>query len=313
MVGVDGNTFSACIENWSERVHFLRVPYEIMSEQIPILQEFFATLYIIEKREKISSENGTKFLYMLENNSAQIRKALSSEREILTKAFANLFEGMNDDDTKKIIANLPTTSFIDNQKEFVKRLTLLTETAKKKKLSFELNWLWKTLTQSESPRVWSEKNQTPILALVEESERMTARRTFDTAMNTTAPESEIKFAIQYLQAQPTFLQKINDKQKIDEAFTSQLIGAKKILLNDLTEVRAALEEKFGSAYDWGDNSDVQFFIENLAREKYFLGASEQVVERLMTMDARRAKEFLIRLVKDNYKVGIEILNSENRR
>ena len=313
MVGVDGNTFSACIENWSERVHFLRVPYEIMSEQIPLLKEFFATLYIIEKREKISSENGTKFLYMLENNSAQIRKALSSEREILTKAFANLFEGMNDDDTKKIIANLPTTSFIDNQKEFVKRLTLLTETAKKKKLSFELNWLWKTLTQSESPRVWSEKNQTPILALVEESERMTARRTFDTAMNTTAPESEIKFAIQYLQAQPTFLQKINDKQKIDEAFTSQLIGAKKILLNDLTEVRAALEEKFGSAYDWGDNSDVQFFIENLAREKYFLGASEQVVERLMTMDARRAKEFLIRLVKDNYKVGIEILNSENRR
>ena len=311
-VGVEGKTFSACIENWSERVHFLRVPCEIMSEQIPLLQEFFATLYKIEKREEISSESRTKFLYMLENHPAQIRTALTSERDILTKAFANLFEGMSDDDKKNVVTNLPTTSFIDDRKEFVKRLTPLTESAKKKKLSFELNRLWQTLTQSKSPRVWSEKNQTPILALVDESERLTARRIFETAMSATAPESEIKFAIQYLQAQPTFLKKINDKQKINEAFISQLIGAKKILLNDLTEVRVALEEKFGSAYDWCDNSEVQSFIENLAREKYFLGASEQVVEHLMTMDERRAKEFLIRLVKDNYKIGIEILNSENR-
>ena len=310
VVGVEGATFSACIESWLERVQFLRIPCELICEQLPLLREFFVTLHEIGTCEKIFDEQYAKFLRELEKYPAQIRTALASERKILMKKFSSLFAGLSEDEAKNVTANLPITSFFDDRKEFVKRLTLLTEVAKKNKLGFELNQLWQTLTQSESPSVWSEENRTPILVLVEESERRAARRTFETLMDANASGSEIKFAVNYLQAKPTFLKKIDDKQQIDEAFTSQLIGARKILLNDLTEVRTALEAKFGSAYGWSDNSEVQAFIEKMAREKYFLGASEQVVKRLMTMDEWRAKEFLIRLVRNNYKVGIEILRTD---
>lgn len=313
VVGVEGLTFSACIESWSERVQFLRVPYEIMSEQIPLLKEFFVALHTITKRGELPSELREKFLEILEKNSTQIRTILLSERKILTKKFAELFAGLSDEDKKNIVSNLPTTSFVDSRKEFVDRLTLLIEDVKKKKLNFELNKLWKSLTRSESPQAWSEKNRTPIIALVDETERATARRVFAAVMNETALEPEIKFAVEYLKSKPTFLKKINDKRRIDEAFISLLIGVKKILLDDLTEVRTNLEKNFGSAYGWSDNSEVQMFIEKMAQEKYFLNASEKVVERLMTMNERRAKDFLIRLVKDNYKVGIEILNSEGSK
>lgn len=306
-VGIECVTFTECVLTWRERLKFVRVPSEILMEQFPTLAQFFETLNELVRRGELAVECREVFLQALTKSAGQIRTILNGEVQLLSKKYSSLFEGLSDTDRKNAIAGLPTTSFVDEREEFERRLKLLTESAKRKRLNSVLKQLWKKLTGSESPQEWSRQNRTPILVLVDVSERAMACRALSAVSNVESTAVEVRFATEYLQSQPSFLQLLSDKQRIDEAFTAEFLGDKRFLLTDLNEVRTALEKNFGEAYTWVDSAAVQTFLEEMAREKYFLGASEQAAEKLMMMDSERAKAFLLKLVRGNYAVGIEIL------
>ena len=306
-IGIESTTFAECLLSWTDRLKFVRIPVEILTEQFPALAKFFETLRELVRRGELSIERREVFLEALMKNAGQIRTIMTGEVRFLSKKFSSLFEGLSDTDRKNVIAGLPTTSFVDEREEFERRLEFLTSSAKRKRLNSELNRLWKKLTRSESPQEWSRQNRTPILFLVNASERSAAGRAFLAVSNSESTAAEVKFATEYLQSQPNFLQFLSDKRRIDEAFISELLGEKRFLLSDLNEVRTALEKNFGEAYTWVDSASVQTFLEKMAREKYFSGASELAAKKLMTMDGERAKEFLLKLVRGNYAVGIEIL------
>lgn len=309
-VGIVCETFDECVIGWIERFRFVRVPSEILTEQFPSLSKFFETLREMIRRGELAFERRTEFLSTLTKNAAQIRTVLNGESRILTKRFAAEFAGLNEADRKSVITSLPTSSFVDGRQEFERRLEILTESTRNKRLNSELNRLWKSLTHSENPQSWSRKNRTPILVLVPAAERSKARRAFAAVSNAESTAEEVRFATEYLQSKPSFLELLADKRRIDEMFISELIGERKFLLRDVNEVRTALEKNCGEAYTWSESSAVQTFLEKMAREKYLSGASELAAEKLMTMDSARAKEFLMRLVRDNYSVGIEILRGD---
>ena len=117
--------------------------------------------------------------------------------------------------------------------------------------------------------------------------------------------------MEYLKEQTLSLNILVDRRRVDEVFRTELLGDKRLLLNDLDEVRTALEKNFGDVYTWDERAEVQTFLEKMAREKYLSGASERAAQKLLLMDSERAKEFLLRLIRDNYAVGIEILRGED--
>ena len=309
-VGIESETFAKCIELWIERLKFVRVPSEILIEQFPALSKFFETLRVVVNLGEMSDERRESFLSLLTENAGQIRTILNGEARILTQRFSEQFAELSASDTKKVIASLPITSFIDGRKEFERRLTFLAEDIKNKRLNSELKRLWKKMTLSESPQAWSRKNRTPILLMIDASERATARRAFAAVTNETANVVEIEFATRYLNSKSLFSERLNDKNYIDEAFKMELLGDKRFLLKDLDEVRTLLEKNFGEAYTWSENSEVQTFLEKMAREKYFSGASERATEKLQTMTGESAKLFLLKLVRGNYVVGLEILRGD---
>ena len=311
-VGIESKNFAECVESWIERLKFVRVPSEILIEQFPTLSNFFETLRVVVNLGELSDDRRENFLTALTENAGQIRTILNGETRILMQKFSEQFAELSASDKKKIIAGLPISSFIDGRKEFERRLTLLTDDVKNKRLNSELKRLWKKLTLSESPQVWSRKNQTPILLMIEAEERVTARRAFAAVTNETANAAEIEFALRYLNSKPLFAESLNDKNFMDEVFRMELLGEKRFLLNDLSEVRTALEKNFGEAYTWSENIEVQMFLEKMAREKYFSGASERAAEKLQTMDGDRAKKFLLKLIRDNYSVGMEILRGDEK-
>ena len=306
-VGIESVTFDECVAVWIERLKFVRVPIEILTDQFPTLTTFFETLREMMRCSELLPERREIFMSALTKNTEQIRTVLNGESRILMKVFATEFAGLSEVDKSTVIASLPTSSFVDERKEFERRLQVLTSGMKTKRLNSELNRLWKNLTHSESPQSWSRKNRTPILVLVGADERPRARRAFSVISNVAATADEVKFATEYLQSQPNFLKMLGEKNLVDEAFRAEIIGERKFLLTDLNEVRTALEKNFGEAFTWSENSAVQTFLEKMAREKYFSGASEVAAEKLTTMDSERAKEFLMRLVRENYVVGMEIL------
>ena len=306
-IGLECVTFDECVNAWIERIKFVRVPSKILAEQFPALTMFFETLREMMKRGELVTERRENFFATLMKSASQIRAIINGEGRILTKRFATEFAGLSEADKKGIIASLPTNSFADDQEEFERRLELLITAVKRRRLNSQLNRLWKNLTHSESPQTWSRKNRTPILLLVSANERSKARRAFAAVSNAEAAADEVRFATEYLQSQPSFLNFLHDKHLVDEAFINELLGDKKFLLNDINEVRMALEKNFVEVYNWSESAEVQLFLDKLAREKYFSGASDRAAEKLLTMDSERAKEFLMRLVRDNYAVGIEIL------
>ena len=306
-VGIECKTFDECILAWIEKLKFVRVPSCVLSERFPDLSTFFEMLREMIQRGDLATGQREKFLEALTKNLVQIRTILNNEGQILTKIFSSLFVDLSESDRKRVITSLPTSSFIDGRHEFEQRLRLLIAGVKKKRLNSELKRLWKKLTRSESPQSWSRENRTPILILVETVERSKARRAFAAISDAAATADEVKFAIEYLQSQPKFLKILGDVRRVDEAFNVELLGERKFLLNDVNEIRTVLEKNFGDAYTWSESSAVQRFLEKMARDKYLSGASEMAAEKLMTMDGERAKEVLLRLVRDNYAVGIEIL------
>ena len=311
-VGIESERFAECVGSWIERLKFVRVPSEILIEQFPTLSKFFETLRLVINRGELVDELRASFLEALTENSGQIRTILNGDARILTQRFSEQFAELSASDKKKVIASLPTTSFIDGRKEFEQRLTILADDVKNKRLNSELKRLWKKLTLSESPQAWSRKNRTPILLMIEVEERATARRAMEAVTNETANASEIEFATRYLDSKTLFGERLNDKNIIDEVFKKELLGDKKFLLSDLDEVRTALEKNFGEAYTWSESVAVQTFLEKMAREKYFSGASERAAEKLQTMDSELAKEFLLKLIRDNYAVGMEILRGDEK-
>ena len=66
----------------------------------------------------------------------------------------------------------------------------------------------------------------------------------------------------------------------------------------------------GDAYDWYANPSVQRKVNEAAEGKYFAGASEQIVDRIKRMPDEDVKAYLIRLVKNDYQVGMGILSKE---
>ena len=58
---------------------------------------------------------------------------------------------------------------------------------------------WRTKTNSESPRVWSKKNRTPILCLVNTDELQDAQNVFRTLNSRTSSTSDIEKAIRFIE------------------------------------------------------------------------------------------------------------------
>jgi hypothetical protein len=128
------------------------------------------------------------------------------------------------------------------------------------------------------------------------------------AVNLKNPEdSEVKFALEFLTANPIW-DDITNQEKIDKAFVMAILGRYKTILTDLNEVRRYLiDHSQVSPYDWSGHLEINRLIKELAQSKYSKEPMERVMRRIDSMDGDKLKRYLKRLVKDNMTVGIEIL------
>jgi predicted Zn-dependent peptidase len=125
--------------------------------------------------------------------------------------------------------------------------------------------------------------------------------------HSSSENSEVKFALSYLKANPIW-DDITNQEKIDNAFRKAILGRYKSILTNLVKVRKYLKENTQvSVYNWSGNSEVARLIEELAERKYRQEPYEHLIRRIDSMDAYKLKDYLKRLVKDNMRVGIEIL------
>jgi len=128
------------------------------------------------------------------------------------------------------------------------------------------------------------------------------------AINLKSPEdNEVKFALEFLQANPIW-DVITSQEHIDNSFANAILGRYRAVLTDLSEVRNYLKEQTQVIpYNWSGHPDINQLIRRLAQSKYSKEPFEKVMYHIDSMDGDKLKKYMKRLVKNNIEVGIEIL------
>ena len=177
-------------------------------------------------------------------------------------------------------------------------------------LKDRLSKLWRELTKTNSPRDWSKDKSTPILAMVPKSERDNAKKVFETIMTSSPDEKDVRFAIDYLEKRPNYLNDLDNEQKIEEAFRDSIIDEEyRILIDDNAEIRDELYSKSqNDPYQWYSNVRVREIVKKFVENKYYTGETHnKVTTKVMKMSDVDAKNLLIELLDKNFEVGLKIL------
>ena len=309
--GIVGNSLNSCVRKWKEFCRLnLKIPADVIGNYYRSVKEFFEVLKEIVIRDELPQNKREFFLCQLLKNSETINVVIFDPIKILREKFSYQVGSLNENEVNDVYAKLSFTSFTDPQGHFVKNLNSLIQKIKDGKLKNELLDLWYNFAGKKSPREWSNMYRTPILAMVPKSEQSDAKKVFDTIMNNSPEEKDIKFATDYLRNYKPYLTALTDRQKIEEAFQKMIVGEEyDILLDNNEEVRNELESKFrGDAYQWYPNVRVNEIVKKFAENKYYNGgAYEKLTERVMKMSDEDAKKLLIDLLDKNYEVGLKLL------
>lgn len=307
-INTKASSLSACLGEWREKAKSIRIPCSVLVAEVPVLKAFFLTLRDIVATGELPYDKRGGFLSELETNANAFRDFFMSKANVFKDVYSFHLSGFSDNEINNLYSKLPMTSFTLDKLECEKNVAELAEKIRGEQEKYRLHQLWEEKTSSKTPREWSSKNRTPILALVPAKLISDARRVFDAINRSNPNDTDVKFALEYLQTKADFLIDLSEKGKIDAAFTRDIIGRFIAVLPDVDEVRTRLEAAVLSEYyDWYGDPTILREVEKFAQARYIKGGSEKVLEEIEKMDGHTAKEYLKRLIKDNMNVGIEII------
>lgn len=309
LINTKASSLSACLSEWREKVKSIRIPCAALVTEAPTLRTFFQTLREIAASGELPYDKRGRFLADLMANADAFTEFYTSKLDVFKGVYSFHLTGFSDSEVSALYSKLPMTTFTADKSDCEKNVASQAEKIRSEQEKYKLHQLWKEKTDSKTPRDWSSKNKTPILALVPATLQGDARRAFDTINRTSPEESDVKFALDFLQTKASFLADLSDKARIDASFKRDVIGRFAAVLSDANEVRSRLESVVPSEYyDWYSNPTIQREVEKFAQARYSQGGSDRVLDKIEKMDDRKAKEYLKRLIKDNMNVGIEIIS-----
>jgi hypothetical protein len=308
-INTKASSLSACLGEWREKVKSIRIPCAALVTEVPSLKFFFKTLYDIASSGELPYDKRENFILELETNANAFADFFAAKMDVFKSVYSFYLPDFSDGEITALYARLPMTAFTSDKSECEKNVAALAEQMRKEQEKYRLHQLWEEKTSSKTPKEWSSKSRTPILALVPVNLQNDSRRVFD-AINRSNPEdADVKFALEFLQTKATFIADLSDKAKIDVAFKRDIIGRFIVILPNAEEVRSHLEAVVSpNHYYWYGDPVVLREVEKFAQARYNKVGSDKVLERIENMDDRRAKEYLKRLIKDNMNVGIEIIS-----
>ena len=298
------SSVAASFEAWQEKLKFAKISHEVAYEN-PEYAPFTAVLCNIAK--------GVGKDYLKESYEALIAHGdaivdfLRTDRDVFAKICAFQLNGLSEQEIGDVYKNIPNGCFTLGKQDYLARISQIVSDYKSNLAKLQLRKLWKEKTGTEYPYDWSTKYETPLLSCVPASKWNDFKRAFGAVNRQNPEDSEVKFALEFLMANPIW-EDITNQEKIDKMFASAILSSFKSVLTDLAEVRKYLKNNTQvSPYDWGGHSEVSRLIKELAQSKYSHEPYERVMRRIDSMDGEKLKDYLKRLVKGNMIVGIEIL------
>lgn len=291
---------------WREKLEFVMCSHEALEERYPSLREIYSFLYDIVTRKDILPDQMKKCTVALCEQKVDIQSYFENEVSV----FYDVYKAYLDDISIEEAAQLKVPQLINvfrkSKTESNVIVKGLADEFRKNQTKTKMFNLWKEKTGSKTPRDWSAVHRTPILCMISRELYDDAKKAFEVLNRTTATEKEIESALIFLEM-ADFYDDLMSDTKIDQAFL-EMLGRYKTILSDVNKVRDSLDRLSVEPYEWDTHPAIKAKIDELARAEYNAGGSDAVVSKIEKMSSDDLKKHLIKLIKNNINVGVEIMN-----
>lgn len=311
LFGVTCKSYNEAVLNIKERCHTIRIPYQLIKNDIGDWKPLIEGLYNLVKYGNIQDADKPKLLDDLKVYGKSFVGFLTQQVGYFKKSCASYLGGLNDKEIDDLYRTVSFDSFTKDQPEYLQQLEQIVNEFKKKQGSVQLKEFWKAKTNTETPWVWSGKYRMPILLMLDQNTYADGKRAFSTINSHNPDNDAISKAMSFLNnATDNFWKDLNDAAKRDDAFRKNLLGDKSMMLPDIEKVKDYLSSHISSEpYEWDRDPLLRKTIDNLALQEYASEGYKQAFAKIDNMNADDVKNYLKGLIKNNMNVGIEIIKS----
>ena len=298
------------ISEWNKRSNNIRIPYDILKKYVGDLKSFLEQIYYMKQSGNLQEQSKQKFYDELIVQRENFDKFYKEQLTYFKQAVETFIDELEEEDIVDFYKKIPAGQFTKSGTEYYQYIERNVNEYKKSLKKNRLKSLWLEKTGTKDPSDWSERYDTPILCMFDDSERKEAKEIFATILAYATSDSNIVKAISYLES-ANFYERLNNQSERDRCFMERVVGDYAVMLKDADFIRRKLRESIpDKAYDWMDNSTVKNRLKILAEKQYKLNGYERVQAVIDKMDASELRRYLNELISDNLTVGMEILKKE---
>ena len=306
---MSAHSLEAALKEWRETLKFVGISCESIKTKKPELDKLLSFLMRVANYEDLLPEQMLAFLSEIENHFDDLRAILDHPLAVFMEVYTPYLNGFTEAECEVVKNSITSEMFTSSATRGNAIVNKAAEDYRKNQVKTQLYKFWSDNTSgSKNPRDWSEKNRTPILCCMSDSQYADAKKAFSTINSNAQSESEIREALSFLQ-NADFFEKIAAADFRDKCFTKRIIGYYSKLLPDINRVRDVLESTGISAYEWSDNPLIFSKVSGLAEAEYNAGGSDQVVDVIEGMNDVELKRWLTDLVKKDMGLGIRIIQN----
>lgn len=303
-------SFDSTIREWIDKCAMIRISYLYAKNYWEDLSELMELLYNIKKSGVLLESRREKFLEQITANGDAFVRFYNNQVDLFRKACDYIVGRFSEEEVREIFKLLPNNLFTAEKSEYQAIVQGTVEKYISEQSAAKLKEMWREKTQTDSPRQWSKKYQTPILCMIADKDVQAAKTAFGTLNRKQPDAASIDKAREFLE-RADFFDRLSSQEERDEAFRENVVKSYSVLLDDLDEVRSHLAKVMASdPYDWFGLPEVDKQLKKMAEFKYNESGCEKALEKIDGMDVADVKQYLKRLIKDNMVVGMEIIKGK---
>ena len=304
-------SFSGMLTEWQEKVKYFRVSFKAIRNSIGEMEPFCEMLYDLKKTGVLPETKRDDFLEKLRESKDEFRSFAMDQLPVFRASCDYYLYEMNNEDCAEIYQKLPINSYIQEKSDYLKSVENAVKEYRDNQQFVKLRRFWHEKTQTDSPEEWSNRYSMPILCMADNREFDNAKKAFDTLNSKKPSKDAMNFTQDFLE-KTTIFERLTDNYARDKAFREKILKDRDILLDNLDEVKSELKhrESYISPYNWLGHPNIERCLNQMCDWKYQSNGYDRAIEVINSMDADELKPYLKNLLRDNVKVGMEIIRSK---
>lgn len=304
--------FDEAIREWCDKFNNLKIPYVCLQDIVgDKLRPAMRMCYEVTQSCRLEPDHYNEFIQCLENCQVELQNffSFSMQRNFYSQITRCEQKSLSSEEIDRIYAsakkgmwNKPRAEFEDVSESYIQNC--IKETA-----IGELTAKWRSMTDTDNPKMWSDRYHMPILCMFKNDEQKEAECFFDIINTGKGDTIDIQNATSFLD-RGTFFQRLDDAKARSDAFHDTFNFEYDQIISD-DEIHRVLDGIGEEPYDWYNSNLAKDAIRKYAEKQYLEVGASKALDKIDQMSPERLKEYLKDLVANNFRVGMEIIRDQD--